>query len=77
MLHNDGLSQGCSAAEAQRVTACETLQRQERKEIEGTLLHRGELLRLGKTSKIIKSNHQPITTMPAKPCPEGPHLQVF
>jgi len=26
--------------------------------------------RLGKTSKIIKSNRQPITTMPAKLCPE-------
>jgi len=26
-------------------------------------------LRLEKTSKIIKSNHQPSKTMPAKPCP--------
>ena len=33
-------------------------------------------LRLEKTSKIIKSNRQPITTMPAKPCPEVPHLHV-
>jgi len=32
---------------------------------------------LGKTSKIIKSNFQPNTTMPAKPCPEVPHLPVF
>jgi len=32
---------------------------------------------LEKTSKIIKSNHQPNTTMPAKPCPEVPHLHVF
>ena len=29
-----------------------------------------ESLRLEKTSKIIKSNHQPTTTIPAKPCPE-------
>jgi len=29
-----------------------------------------EALSLGKTSKIIKSNHQPNTTMPAKPCLE-------
>jgi len=36
-----------------------------------------ESLRLEKTSKIIKSNHQPNTTMPAKPCPEVPHLHVF
>jgi len=27
---------------------------------------------LEKTSKIIKSNRQPVTTMPAKPCPEVP-----
>jgi len=32
---------------------------------------------LEKTSKIIKSNHQPITTTPAKPCPEVPYLPVF
>jgi len=31
-----------------------------------------ESLRLEKTSKIIKSNHQPITTLPSKPCPEVP-----
>jgi len=36
-----------------------------------------ESLRLEKTSKIIKSNRQPITTMPAKPCPEVPHPHVF
>jgi len=34
-------------------------------------------LRLEKTSKITKSNHQPNTTTPAKPCPEVPHLHVF
>jgi len=34
-------------------------------------------LRLEKTSKIIKSNHQPNTTMPAKPCPEVPYLHIF
>ena len=36
-----------------------------------------ESLRLEKTSKIITSHHQPITTMPAKPLPEVPHPQVF
>ena len=36
-----------------------------------------ESLTLENTSKIIKSNHQPITTMPAKPCPEVPCLHVF
>ena len=36
-----------------------------------------ELLRLEKTSKIIKSNCQCNTTMPAKPCPEVPYPQVF
>jgi len=36
-----------------------------------------ESLRLEKMSKIIKSNRQPNTTMPAKPCPEEPHLHVF
>jgi len=35
-----------------------------------------EPLRLEKTSKIIKSNCQPNTTMPAKPCPEVPHLHL-
>jgi len=30
-----------------------------------------ESLSLEKTSKIIKSNRQPHTTMPAKPCPEN------
>ena len=34
-------------------------------------------LRLEKTSKIIKSNHQPNTTVPTKPCPELPHLYIF
>jgi len=33
-------------------------------------------LRLEKTSKIIKSHRQPITTMPAKPCPEVPYLYL-
>jgi len=33
--------------------------------------------RLEKTSKIIKSNHPPNTTMPAKPCPQVPHLHVL
>jgi len=32
---------------------------------------------LEKTSKIIKSNHLPNTTMPDKPCPEMAHLHVF
>ena len=42
------------------------------------LIHRIiELLRLEKTSKIIKSNCQPITNVPAKPCPEVPHLHIF
>jgi len=36
-----------------------------------------ESLRLEKTSKIIKSNCQPIPTMPAKPCPEVPYPHVF
>jgi len=36
-----------------------------------------ESLILEKTSKIIKSNSQPNTTMPAKLCPEVPHLHVF
>ena len=36
-----------------------------------------ESLRLEKTSKIIKSNHQPNTTMPDKPCPELPHPHGF
>ena len=36
-----------------------------------------ESLTLEKTSKIIKSNHQPITTTPTKPSPEVPHLHVF
>ena len=36
-----------------------------------------ESLRLEKTSQAIKSNHDPNTTMPAKPCPQVPHLQVF
>jgi len=31
-----------------------------------------ESLRLEKTSKITKSNHQPNTTMPAKPCLKVP-----
>jgi len=36
-----------------------------------------ESLRLEKTSKIIKSNCQPNTTMTAKPCPEVLHLHFF
>jgi len=32
---------------------------------------------LEKTSKIIKSSHQPNTTMPAKPYPEVQYLHVF
>jgi len=32
---------------------------------------------LEKTSKIIKPNRQPNTTMPAEPCPEVPHLHVY
>ena len=36
-----------------------------------------ESLRLEKTSKIIRSNRQPIITMPSKPCPEEPYLHVF
>jgi len=34
-------------------------------------------LRLEKTSKIMQSNWQPNTTMPAEPCPEVPYLYVF
>jgi len=33
-----------------------------------------ESLRLEKTTKIIKSNHQPFPTMPTKPHPSVPHL---
>ena len=36
-----------------------------------------ESSRLEKTSKIIKSNHLPNTTMPAKPCPQVQYLHVF
>jgi len=36
-----------------------------------------ESLRLEKTSKMIKSNCKANSTMPAKPCPEVPHLHVF
>jgi len=36
-----------------------------------------ESLRLEKTSKITKSNCQPITAMPTKPCPKVPYLHVF
>ena len=32
-----------------------------------------ESLRLEETSEIIKSNHHPISPMPAKPCPQEPH----
>jgi len=35
-----------------------------------------ELLRLENTSKIIETNRQPNTTMPAKLSPEVPHLHV-
>ena len=36
-----------------------------------------ESLRLEKTSQVIRSNCQPNTPMPAKLCPEVPHLQGF
>ena len=36
-----------------------------------------ESLRLEETSKVIKSNHQPNTTMPAKPCPKVLRPHVF
>jgi len=36
-----------------------------------------ESLRLEKTSKITKSNHQAITTIPTKRCPQMPHLHGF
>jgi len=36
-----------------------------------------ELLRLEKTSEMIKSNCQPSTTMPAKPCPEVPYVHIL
>jgi len=36
-----------------------------------------ESLRLEETSKIMKSNHQPNTTMTTKPCPKVPRLHVF
>ena len=34
-------------------------------------------LRLEKTSEIIKSSRHPNTPMPAKPCPQVPHLHGF
>ena len=36
-----------------------------------------ESLRLEKASKIMKSNHQPNTTMPTKPCPKVSRLTWF
>jgi len=36
-----------------------------------------ESLRLEKTSKIIKSNHQPNNPTPAKPCPQLPDPHMF
>lgn len=36
-----------------------------------------QLWGLEKTSKIMKSNHQPNTTKPIKICPKVPHLLVF
>ena len=36
-----------------------------------------ESFMLEKTSKITESNHQPNTTLTAKPCPEVPHLHSF
>ena len=36
-----------------------------------------EPLRLEKTSKIIKFNCHPSTTMTANPCPQVPHLHIF
>jgi len=44
---------------------------------EGECVKITESLRLEKTSKTIKSNHQPITPTPAKPCPQVPHLHGF
>ena len=38
---------------------------------------KSESHRLEKTCKIIKSNHQPNTSMPTKPYLEVPHLHVF
>ena len=34
------------------------------------------IIRVGKTTKIIWSNHQPIPTMPTNPSPSVPHLHV-
>ena len=36
-----------------------------------------EPLKLEETSKIMKSNHQPNTIIPTKPCPEVPFIHVF
>ena len=36
-----------------------------------------ETLKLEKATKIIQSNHQPILTMPTKPCVSVPHLPFF
>jgi len=40
-----------------------------------SLNHR--IIKVEKTSKIIKSNYLPNTTMHTKPCPEVPHLHIF
>jgi len=42
-----------------------------------TLITESHRLRLEKTSKIINSSCQTNAAMPAKPCPEVPHLHVF
>ena len=36
-----------------------------------------EALRLEKSFNVMKSNRQPNTTMPVKPCPEVSYLHVF
>ena len=44
----------------------------------GGLQHRiTESLRLENTSKTIKSNHPPNTTMPTRPCPKVSYLHIF
>jgi len=49
-------------------------------ELSVTLCGRDKIIessRLEETSMIIKSNHQPNTTVATKPCPEVPQLNVF
>jgi len=46
--------------------------------LRGTWNHRIlKSFRVGKTSKVIKSNHHPNPPMPAKPCPQVPHPDGF